>query len=940
MPVDFKKIAVKWQRKWRAAKLFEADADSRPKFFVTFPYPYVNAYAHIGHLYTIMRVEAFARFKRMQGFNVLFPQAFHATGSPIFAAARRVKEGEEKQVNALKLMGFKDDEIPKFSDPLHWVKTFSKAWEADLRGLGVSIDWRRSFITTDLNPRYSKFIKWQFRTLKKKGFISKGEHPVVWSVKLNLPVGDHDRVEGEGETPQEMVLLKFKLGDLVLPCATFRPETVFGVVNIWVNPDIVYVEALVDGEPWIVSEPCVEKLKLQKHSVEVKNKVKGSDFVGKLCVNPVTGDKVPVLPASFVSADTGSGVVMSVPAHAPYDFIALEDIKKAPEKFGVSLELVKDLKPVSLISVPGFGEFPAVEACEKLGIKSQDDKDKLESATNDVYKKEFHTGKLNKRTGKYSGLTIQDAKPKLIKDFVKENKAFILWELVNPVVSRALDKCVVKIVDDQWFIRYDLPEWKDLTMRALEEVKLYPEKVRSQFEYVIDWLKEWACTREFGLGTCLPWDKKWKIESLSDSTIYMAFYTVSHLLKKITLGKINDKLFDFIFFGKGIPDEFDIEPDLLNKLRKEFSYWYPVDFRNSAKDLVQNHLAFFLFNHTAVFPERFWPRGIGVNGYVTVKREKMSKSKGNFLTLRDTVEHFSPDVARITILSSGEELDDVDWDVDNARMFANKLSMFFDFAKKHFASNPEPGENSVDLWFEHKINCAVRDATKAMEATLFRSALMYGFFDLQRYLKWYLRRTNNRPNPVVISRFIKVQILLLAPFVPHFCEELWSKLGFDSFVSVADWPEVDESKINFSLEHSENLIRSVLDDVAHVLNLVKVEHPSLISLFVASDWKFLLFRKVQERVKVSRDLRNVMGAVLPEFKDFKEAPGIVQKLVKDPSRIPSFVSREDAEFQLLNDAVDFFKKTFGCPVRVFRETDSKEPKAKSALPSKPAILVK
>ena len=114
----------------------------------------------------------------------------------------------------------------------------------------------------------------------------------------------------------------------------------------------------------------------------------------------------------------------------------------------------------------------------------------------------------------------------------------------------------------------------------------------------------------------------------------------------------------------------------------------------------------------------------------------------------------------------------------------------------------------------------------------------------------------------------------------------------------------------------------------------------MISLFVASDWKFLLFRKVQERVKVSRDLRNVMGAVLPEFKDFKEAPGIVQRLVKDPSRIPSFISREDAEFQLLNDAVDFFKKSFGCPVRVFRERDSKEPKARSALPSKPAILVK
>ncbi|RLE71509.1 MAG: leucine--tRNA ligase, partial [Thermoprotei archaeon] len=153
-----KKIESKWQKKWREAKLFEADPSPKPKFFITFPYPYVNAYPHLGSAYTVLRVDIVARYKRMKGFNVLFPQGWHATGSPIVASALRVRERDPKILHTLEMMGIKEEDIPKFEKPEYWVKFFVKAWREDFQRYGLSIDWRREFHTTFLNPPYSKFI--------------------------------------------------------------------------------------------------------------------------------------------------------------------------------------------------------------------------------------------------------------------------------------------------------------------------------------------------------------------------------------------------------------------------------------------------------------------------------------------------------------------------------------------------------------------------------------------------------------------------------------------------------------------------------------------------------------------------------------------------------------------------------------------------------------
>ncbi len=309
-----------------------------------------------------------------------------------------------------------------------------------------------------------------------------------------------------------------------------------------------------------------------------------------------------------------------------------------------------------------------------MNIKDQSDP-KLEAATKEIYKKEFHTGILNENTGKYAGKKVMEAKLELESDFVHSDKAAIFYELPDPVICRDLTRCVVKIVSDQWFLNYSNPIWKAQTHKALDQMTLFPDNVRKQFDYVLDWLKDWACTREYGLGTELPWDKRWMIESLSDSTIYMAYYTIAKYLQGTEYGikpeQLKDEFFDFVFLDKGtigdVEKKTGIKADMILKMKQEFEYWYPFDMRCSGKDLVQNHLSFCIFNHTAIFPEKYWPRGMSVNGFLQLDGQKMSSSKGNIYTLRQVCDMFGADATRLTLMYGGEGLEDPNWDSEFAR---------------------------------------------------------------------------------------------------------------------------------------------------------------------------------------------------------------------------------------------------------------------------------
>ncbi len=942
--VDLNKIAKKWQSKWEKAKIFEADsARGKKKFFVTFPYPYINLYPHIGHFYSIMRTEAFIRYKRMQGFNALFPQAWHCTGSPMTNAALRIKEGEQRQVKTMKDMGFKDEEIKKFEDEKYWIKVFSKGWEEDLRKVGLAIDWRRNFITTSLNPHYDKFVQWQFRILKQKGLVEKGKHPVIWCTKCNSPVGDHSRIEGEGETPQEYTLIKFKFDNSYIVAASLRPETVFGQTNMWIDPNIDYVKAKInDKEVWIMSKECANKLALQERTVEIVGKIKGRDMIGKYCRAPGVDRDIIILPSSFCDPKVGSGLVTSVPSDAPDDWIGLYDLQRSKEeyeKYGLNWEKIKAIKVIPIIRTKEFGDKAAVKICEDMGIKNQHEREKLEKARKIVYKAGYHTGIMNENCGEYKGMKVEEAKEKIKKLLLKTGQADVMYEPTAKVVCRCLTESVVKIVSDQWFIKYGDKEWKKIAHKCLDQMNLYPENVRTQFNYVIDWLNDWACTREFGLGTRLPWDEQWVIESLSDSTIYMAYYTIAHKIKEIPIDKIDDRFFDYVLLGKGDKKKIPVNSKTLDSLRAEFEYWYPMDFRNSGKDLIQNHLTFSIFIHTAVFPKKHWPRSFGCNGWVTIDGKKMSKSLGNVIPLREMVKQYSADGSRITILYGGEGLDDANWDSELARSMKTKVEQLLMFCKKNYNNGVEE-KRAIDDWMESKLNEIVKQTTEAMEITMFRSAIQIGYFDLQRALKWYLRRAI-KPNKKLMNKIIETQILLLTPFTPFVCEEAWEMIGEKQFISNAKWPMYDIKKIKPEVTIAEDIVRETIDDINSVLRLTKIDKPSKIMLFVAEPWKYELYKVLGRELGKSYDFKVLMSKAMKNDKIKKygqDASKIIQKVIKSGKGVSDVLDYK-LEQKVLVESKKFFEREFGCQVLIEEADKSKEPKAKQALPGKPAILV-
>jgi len=317
---NLKEIEEKWLKRWEERRIFEADPDSRPKIFVTFPFPYMNGPLHLGHAFTALRVDVYARFKRMQGYNVLFPWAWHWTGATIAGAAKRIEQGDERLIKVLiEIDGVSPEEIKKFVDPVYMARYYTNENRKVVKRIGFSVDWRREFHTTSYHPAFSKFISWQYLKLREKCFVVKGPHPIVWCPRCESPTGDHDRLEGVGVGPERYVLMKFKIGDVYLPAATFRPETIYGVTNFWINPDATYVLAQVNDEKWIISEPAVKKLSEQLKKIKVIKKLAGHELVGRTCKDPVNGREILILPAPFVDPENGTGLVYSVPAHAPYD---------------------------------------------------------------------------------------------------------------------------------------------------------------------------------------------------------------------------------------------------------------------------------------------------------------------------------------------------------------------------------------------------------------------------------------------------------------------------------------------------------------------------------------------------------------------------------------------------------------------------------------------
>ncbi|MBC8250455.1 MAG: leucine--tRNA ligase [Candidatus Nitrosopelagicus sp.] len=960
MELNWNQIDDKWRSKWYEDKDFETDPNDKPKKFITVAYPYPNSPQHIGHGRTYTLADVHSRYYRMKGFNVLFPMGFHYTGTPILGMSKRVQANDEELIEAFKnLYNVPEEKIKEFVDPVKIADYFHEEIKAGMIEMGYSIDWRREFTT--IIPAYQKFIEWQFRNLKEKDLIVQGNHPVGWCPNDQNPVSQHDTLGDVEPDFSEYIVIKFNIGEEIVPVATLRPETLFGVTNLWINPEIIYKKVKVDGETWIISAECAYKLEFLNKKIEIIEDISGSQLIGKKVHSPTSEDEFLILPASFVTATTGTGVVMSVPAHAPYDFQALEDIKNGSQK-NIENSLrneVEKVKPVTIISTEGLGDIPAQEVIKRMGITNQDDP-KLEDATKEIYSKEFYEGKLNSNTGEFAGKKITFVKEEVKEWISKTGKSDIMLELTNESVRcRCGTECVVKLLNNQWFLDYANKEWKAKAHECFESMNILPNDIRTEFFNVLDWLRERACARQHGLGTKIPWDNDWLVESLADSVIYMSFYTMAKFVNsgEILAENMNDEFFNYIFYGSGNSDAVarnaKITIDKLEEIRKEFLYFYPVDSRHSGRDLVPNHLTFFVLNHVALFPKENWPKEIVVNGSVMMDGKKMSKSMGNIIPLRDAIKKYGADPIRLAILISAELLQDADFNSESISGIKNKLESMYDECAK-FNNSEKIGNNPEDVWILSKLSKLIFEVTESMEKMRLRESLHHILYGFDSELQWYMKRTkakNRNDISGVLNRVLATRISMLSPFAPHIAEEMWEKLGNSEMVSRSSWPKQEEQTDDRAVQN-ESLLSSVMNDISNITKVTKIT-PKKIIIYTADSWKSKAYHKILSGVNSGETNVGIFIKELisqKETENVKKDPDFVKKTLKDILSEPMDLRKTklnageiDESILISNELSSLIEADYGIKLQVFSENNSEKydpkNKAKMARPYKPAILI-
>ncbi|KAG2256699.1 hypothetical protein Bca52824_075993 [Brassica carinata] len=418
-------IEVEARKWWEDEGVFLSESRKYPpkpgeKFFATFPFPYMNGYLRIGHAFSLSKADFASAYHRLRGANVLLPFGFHCTGMTNKASADKLSREIQQFGNPHE----ESDDALALPD---WFRgKMSKAaansggevyqWEIMRQAYGLGCDWRRSFVTTDVNPFFDAFVRWQTRKLKSMGKIVKDRRYTIYSPLDGQPCADHDRASGEGVQPQEYTLIKMevavkplllKLGPsegkrVFLAAATLRPETMYGQTNAWVLPDGRYgAYEISETDVFIVTERAALNLAYQNFSKTPQKKPS--------CLVELTG----------------------VPSDAPDDYMALQDLISKPDvraKYGVKDEWVpSDIVPV----------------CLDLKIKGQKDKEYLAEAKRLTYLKGFTEGTM--LIGEFAGRKVQEINPIIKTKLVESGEAILYRQPENPVMSRSVVHNVPRI---------------------------------------------------------------------------------------------------------------------------------------------------------------------------------------------------------------------------------------------------------------------------------------------------------------------------------------------------------------------------------------------------------------------------------------------------------------------------------------------------------------
>ena len=940
--IDYRQIAEKWQKAWKEARLYEPEPDERKGMLVTAALPYVNMPPHLGHLRTYGTADFYARYLRMRGLNVLYPMAWHFTGTPILAIAKRIAANDEELKEELRLYHIDNETMAKMSDPNFITEYYSTLMKDAMVKAGYSIDWRRTFNTLD--PLFSKMVEWQFGKLHEKGLLVQGAHPVGWCTNENNAVGQHDTKHDVQPEIEQMYCIKFKdsASAASFLCATYRPETIYGVTNIFVNGSSEYVVADIGGESVYLSGDAAQQLSNQL-DIKVKGKVNSAELLSKKAVNPVSGEEIPVLEGYFVKSDFGTGIVMSVPAHAPFDYAALERLRMK----GISVPS----QYKKCISLPGEkdkgnanSEIPALAYLEVVDSWDSVTDAVLEKATKALYREELKNGIMD--TGKYAGKKVSESREAIAKDLEAENKLLVMYTIANeePVYCRCGTRVTVKIVKDQWFINYGDEKWKAKVVEYFPKVKVYDERYAPALRAGIDWINLRPAERAQGLGTKFPLNPSHIIESLSDSTIYMAFYTFSHILRSggIKPEQMKPEFFDYVFNGERSADEVSkvsgIPKDVVSKCKASFDYWYANTSRHSGPDLLLNHLIMYLFNHIAMFQSDKWPKQIVVNGFVNYEGEKMSKSLGNIIPLLDGIEKFGADIARFIEIVGSDLYSNSEFNPESAESIRLKNEYLAGLVEG-IKSMGEFELTQIDFWLYSKLNSKIKKVSERMEVLDLRGAYIEVYYNSINELKWYFERGGS--NAMAVREFLEKVILMLAPAMPHFAEEMWHNMGNKDFAVQQKWPICDQGMISEESEFIESMAAELSDDINRAVELSskmdanKGKKPKSVHIIVAGQWKFSVLAEFLK----SKDITKALSSEAAKGLDKEKAAKFLSQFSKKgqpPAAMPATETKKLAE--ALESAKEFLQGRTGIEeISIEQEENSKSSRADRATPLKPSI---
>ena len=953
----YSEMEKKWQAAWSKKGLDRAERDAtKPKFMIIFAYPGVTGFLHVGHLRGYSYTDAIGRYKRMTGHNVLFPVGTHATGNGAIVLASRVSNGDTKYIEYLTANGCPKNKLDDLKDPLKAVDYFNSVYVNDYwKRFGFLTDWRR--FTCTLYPDYGKFIQWQFRKLNEHGLLIQKPYyspacPVHGPVAIDA--SETDISKGGNAEVQEYTLLKFKHGNEYLVAATLRPETVYGQVCFWVNPDVTYTRIKKGNETWIISKEAAEKLQLQVDDVTVLSPIAGKDMIGWKCEAPMIHKEVPVLPASFSDPNVGSGLVTSVPSDAPDDWISLEALKNDPaltKKYGLSKQIIDSVVPISIISIEGYGEFPAQDVIKEMGITAPGDP-KLEEAKKQVYKDGYHKGRMKNTCGPFSGMKVEEAKEKMKQAMLDSGEAELFRDLTEEVVCRCGMRVRVKRIDDQWFIDYGNEKLTERTSEHCRSMNIYPPEFDENIHSTLRWFRERACVRQGNwLGTRFPLDDKWIIEAISDSTLYPLYYLISLYANygRISPDNMTEEFFDHVVLGKGdvkiISEKTGVTESILNEIREDIKYWYPLDINLGGKEHMTVHFPAFLFNHRAILPDHMQPGGIIVNWYITGEKNKISKSKGGAQPIPGAIEEFGVDTLRLYYAHIASMFVDVEWSAAGVAMYRQRLDRIMGGVEELLSSANDGKKNDIDEWLTSRFSSHALSIRSAMEKYELRQMATAVYFEMYNDIKWYGRRGGC--NKETIRAALKDWIAFMTPITPHIAEEMWSLVGFEGLVSEATLPEA--GVMSGPAEYREDFIREVMSDVAQIRKVTSAE-PKKIFFYTSPAWKTSILKMGAEMMGSSTlDIPSLTKRCMADEsfrKNGKAVSEFVKKAVTDLTRSSSETVRnlaETDEYSLLVSAKGFLKEELGAEVEVFSSDDGSaydpQNKSKAAVPGRPAIYL-